>query len=141
MAETPAAPRLGFNQRGDGPQCHIQAALRFCCEVDPDLVLSSRVCSTDLPLIAKAVDVLLPVDAVCSASLSFPSKRLHTMAAHSMRPRELETEGPGAPLLSEIADRFYYNVSLPLIKGNQLSYQRTASDVAAGCSGQDYKPF
>ena len=47
--------------------------------VDPGFVLCSvgPVCSTDLPLIAKAVHVLLLVDAVCSNLLSFRSKLHH----------------------------------------------------------------
>lgn len=137
LAETPAAPRLRFNQRGDGVAMSYPGGASFLFRGRPrpcSLVCRARVCSTDLPLIAKAVDVLLLVDAVCSAPLSFRSKRLHTMAAHSLRPR-VETKGPGAPLLSEIADQFYYNVSLPLIKEINYHY------IAAESSGLDYKPF
>lgn len=39
LAETPAAPTLRFNQRGDGVA--MSYPLRFCSEVDPDLVLVS----------------------------------------------------------------------------------------------------
>lgn len=138
LAETPAAPRLCFNQRGDGVAMSYPGGASFLFRGRPrpcSLVCRARVCSTDLPLIAKAVDVLLLVDAACSAPLSFRSKRLHTMAAHSLRPR-VETKGPGAPLLSEIAAQFYYNVSLPLIKEINYYYY-----IAAECSGLDYKHF
>lgn len=135
LAESPAAPRLRFNQRVDGVAMSYPGGASFLFRGRPcSLVCRARVCSTDLPLIAKAVDVLLLVDAVCSAALSFRSKRLHTMAAHSLRPR-VETKGPGAPSLSEIADQFYYNVSLPLIKEINYHY------IAAECSRLDYKPF
>lgn len=99
LAETPAAPRLRFNQRGDGVGMSYPGGASFLFRGRPrpcSLVCRARVCSTHLPLIAKAVDVLLLVDAVRSAPLSFRSKRLHTMAAHSLRPR-VETKGPGAP--------------------------------------------
>lgn len=92
LAEIPAAPRFRFNQRADGVAMSYPGRPSFLFRGRPrpcSLVCWARVCSTDLPLIAKAVDVLLLVDAVCNAPLSFRSKRLHTMAAHSLRPREL----------------------------------------------------
>lgn len=92
--------RLEGGEATPGPQrgeAWLQSAQRFFLfrgRPRPcSLLCRARVCSTDLPLIAKAVDVLLLVDAVCSTSLSVRSKRLHTMAEHSLRPRRLR---PGA---------------------------------------------